>query len=111
MAAVLELVADDRPEVPRAQVDDAPGLGHRQRFSNAMARTPWRTPNSTRRRRTAGGVAKHSTSGRSAASIAPGSVYVRVTPSARASAATRSCSRSHTPASSKRSGFASKPGA
>src|SRR5437879_2707823 len=36
---------------------------------------------------------------------------MRATPSARASAATRSCSRSHTAASSKRSGFASRPSA
>src|SRR3989442_15463014 len=36
---------------------------------------------------------------------------MRATPSARASAATRSCCRSHTAASSKRSGFASRPSA
>ena len=31
VGGVLELVADDRPHISRAQVDDAPGLGERQR--------------------------------------------------------------------------------
>src|SRR5207245_2611853 len=31
VGGVLELVADDCPHIPRAQVDDAPGLGERQR--------------------------------------------------------------------------------
>src|SRR5438552_1661796 len=80
-------------------------------FSRAMARTPCFTPSSTSSCRTAGGVAKQSTLGRSLASISSGSVYRFRTPSSSATLVRRSPSRSHTATRSKRGPFAIRPSA
>src|SRR5882724_12470651 len=80
-------------------------------FSRAMARTPCFTPSSTSSCRTAGGVAKQSTLGRSLASISSGSVYRFRTRSSSATRVRRSASRSHTATRSKRGPFAIRPSA
>src|SRR6266542_2156262 len=80
-------------------------------FSRAMARTPCFTPSSTSSCRTAGGVAKQSTLGRSLASISSGSVYRFRTRSSSATRVRRSPSRSHTATRSKRGPFAIRPSA